>query len=46
LQFFGGPFALPAELPLIRFVVPPAKAERIYAPNVFGRTAASVVEIR
>jgi uncharacterized protein YfaS (alpha-2-macroglobulin family) len=29
-----------------RFVVPPTKAECMYAPDVFGRTAAAVIEAR
>jgi hypothetical protein len=29
-----------------RFVVPPTKAEAMYEPDVFGRTAADVVEVR
>ena len=29
-----------------RYGVPPAKAECMYAPDVFGRTAASIVEAR
>jgi uncharacterized protein YfaS (alpha-2-macroglobulin family) len=29
-----------------RLVVPPAKAECMYAPDVFGRTAAAVFEAR
>jgi uncharacterized protein YfaS (alpha-2-macroglobulin family) len=29
-----------------RFVTPPAKAECMYAPDVFGRTAASVIDAR
>jgi uncharacterized protein YfaS (alpha-2-macroglobulin family) len=28
-----------------RFVLPPAKAECMYAPDVYGRTAASVVDV-
>lgn len=29
-----------------RFVAPPAKAECMYAPDVFGRTGASVVDAK
>jgi hypothetical protein len=29
-----------------RYVVPPAKAECMYAPDIYGRTAASVVDVR
>ena len=29
-----------------RFVAPPAKAECMYAPEVFGRTGASVVDAK
>lgn len=29
-----------------RFVVPPTKAEEMYTPETFGRTAASLVEVR
>jgi hypothetical protein len=29
-----------------RFVVPPTRVEEMYQPEVFGRSAASVVEIR
>jgi uncharacterized protein YfaS (alpha-2-macroglobulin family) len=29
-----------------RFVVPPTRAEEMYTPEVFGRTASSVVEVR
>ncbi len=29
-----------------RFIVPPTKVEQMYAPEVFGRTAASSVEVR
>jgi alpha-2-macroglobulin len=29
-----------------RFVVPPTKAEEMYAPEVFGRTAAAMVEVQ
>ena len=29
-----------------RFVVPPTKAEEMYAPEVFGRTAAATVEVQ
>jgi uncharacterized protein YfaS (alpha-2-macroglobulin family) len=29
-----------------RFVVPPTRAEEMYQPEVFGRTAASTLEVR
>jgi uncharacterized protein YfaS (alpha-2-macroglobulin family) len=29
-----------------RFVVPPTRAEAMYEPEIFGRTAASIVEVR